>query len=292
MKSNQDTIDFEFGTSQRFEEQLHRQKQHQKRDQHQVKDVPTMAYADELFRNGKVLPLKPPPRLQFVNSSSASISSTISSTKLSGMAQCVPFSGRNFKPNEFDPFKVALEYVTKEEIEKDPQTTYRRTQSHTTSRTYYLDDELTRGVHCQNKEVGPLSCTKGPTRPERSASARSVLPTRLDPVPRLATDIDGPSAKVTKRWRSFPEGSKRERIKNFLFRSASQGRVQSKDKLRDHTDPLRKKEDAKSPVLEPFHETKCKEKMAKEKKKTAAPYKPGLFVCMGYNSKEEFGSPS
>lgn len=65
----------------------------------------TVSFADELFCNGQVLPLKPPPRLQTsVPTSPRSFSSRVKN----------PFAHRSTWNDGFDPFMIALEKVSEE----------------------------------------------------------------------------------------------------------------------------------------------------------------------------------
>ncbi|MED6172003.1 hypothetical protein PIB30_046085 [Stylosanthes scabra] len=82
-----------------------------------------MAFADELFNDGKVLPLEPPPALKLPprlirnNGDSGSVvasaqSSTLTSPKSPALVlRMLPFSRHSLWNDDFDPFAVALEKV-------------------------------------------------------------------------------------------------------------------------------------------------------------------------------------
>ncbi|KAF0917441.1 hypothetical protein E2562_020563 [Oryza meyeriana var. granulata] len=73
------------------------------------------AFADELFREGVLLPLKLPPRLQ-TPSASAAASAATSPTAASKAAPSSrsPFASRRSKHGGFDPFAAALEKVRRD----------------------------------------------------------------------------------------------------------------------------------------------------------------------------------
>ncbi|TXG73462.1 hypothetical protein EZV62_002041 [Acer yangbiense] len=119
--ANNNFIEFEFGTSRRFTpDDYHDFYQmglgfespyHQNTKEQQE---PVMAFADELFCDGKVMPLKPPPRLQNGNGNDSSfcLSSPRSPTTA---ALKFPFPRRSLWNDDFDPFMVALENVKDDE---------------------------------------------------------------------------------------------------------------------------------------------------------------------------------
>lgn len=287
-----DPDNFEFETSRRFEKNLHQHQQLQQQQEGRIgEQLPSMSFADELISNGQVLPLTPPPRLQFVGAQSPSISTPRSpSSVLWG-----PFTGLSFKNKEFDPFMVALENVKKDERTRI-QLTHSRSQSFSKMRSPWGEDP-TGG---ENNEMGHLETSigkalpvpGGPIKPMRSASERHTRHVRWGPESHVnstistleaAADSGGPSNKVPRRWRSFPKDSKRRMVRDFLLlRSASEGRADHKDKLRNHTAALKNTEDE--------WKTHCSEKKSKQVpkdmgNKAPAPQNPGLFDCLGLSSK-------
>ncbi|KAJ8648672.1 hypothetical protein MRB53_001695 [Persea americana] len=302
-----DSDDFEFTTSQKFRKpmyQQHRRRRHpqQQQQQQKVEQLPDMSYADELFSNGEVVPLKPPPRLQYSINRSSSVSSSRSpSSILFG-----PFPGRRLKTKEdFDPFMVALENVKKDEtrIQWIP---CQRSQSFSLLRSTLRDDPTGRvQVQHQNNKVGHpkpsigqlVSLPKGSIKAMRSASERFMGDMRLDPdnpykstlttPAETAKDTGGPSTKVTRRWRSFPKGSKRRMIRDYLLRSASLRRADPKDKLRNNTTAALKVTEAKDPSFYPMQETHDNQKKStqavEDMRKAIVPHKKGLFDCLGFS---------
>ena len=123
---------FKFEKSQSFEYLLdHDQDQQQcgtGDDSHQ----PAMAFADELFCNGLVLPLKLPPRLQNVNGSKSGNHSSITAySPRSPTPRSVvrlPFSRRTWNDG-YDPFTAALENVKAEQKDLDCGSRHRRSRS-------------------------------------------------------------------------------------------------------------------------------------------------------------------
>lgn len=82
--------------------------------------LPTMAFADELFCDGRVLPLIPPlklpPRLlqKGDGNNLSTQSSTVTSPRSPGSVFRLPFSRHSLWNDGFDPFMVALEKVREE----------------------------------------------------------------------------------------------------------------------------------------------------------------------------------
>ncbi|KAL6009835.1 hypothetical protein ACLOJK_000265 [Asimina triloba] len=268
---NPDTIVFEFETSRRMTSQS--QLDFQQQLQHELEDSPTMAYADQLFKNGKVLPstppAMPPPRLQVACNRSFSVP----------LPQAANFSELGLKQKQ------------------GRREDYRR--------TYFLNEEISGGLHRPQNDPNSPTSPQGFSRPERSAVAAPavahVVPVNRERDLDLMMEMTGPSLKTTK---SFQESYKRRSIKNLLlFRSASHGRAQPMDKLREHTAAIWEVDrDATNYSNETqFKEKKKKkakekEKMAKEIKekekekekrivKKTAVQRPGLLLCIGYNSK-------
>ncbi|KAF5745007.1 hypothetical protein HS088_TW07G00588 [Tripterygium wilfordii] len=85
--------------------------------------LPAMAFADELFCGGKVLPLKPPPRLQYPNGNV----SWKNPTSPKSFNSIIKFG--SLWNDDFDPFMAALENVKEEKSGKSEQKNYRRAQS-------------------------------------------------------------------------------------------------------------------------------------------------------------------
>ncbi|KAJ4848554.1 hypothetical protein Tsubulata_007853 [Turnera subulata] len=124
-----DLFDFEFETSRRFnvddyrdleinakpEQEMEQEKQEKQEEKPQYDDrkgsLPAMAFADELFCEGKVMPLKPPPRLECNNNVVQSSCSGSGSTR----AIKNPFPRRSLWNDDFDPFMAAWKNVKGDE---------------------------------------------------------------------------------------------------------------------------------------------------------------------------------
>ncbi|GMG99981.1 hypothetical protein Nepgr_001821 [Nepenthes gracilis] len=104
-------FEFEFGESQRFFLGNGGDKNKQNLLQN-GEFFPAISYADELFDEGKVLPLKLPPRLQHASSDNkhGNRGSTASSP-----GSRMPFVHRTLWNDNFDPFTAALEKVKDDE---------------------------------------------------------------------------------------------------------------------------------------------------------------------------------
>lgn len=105
----------------------------------------TMSFADELFFNGLVMPLKPPPRLQVqVQKGGVSVPSSPTSSGFKN-----PFVRRVAWNDDFDPFIVALQKVSEENRGRRSSSgsstaagsNHRRTRSHSPFRTNHSETE-------------------------------------------------------------------------------------------------------------------------------------------------------
>ncbi|WRX34590.1 Protein of unknown function DUF1645 [Theobroma cacao] len=137
--SNSNVDEFEFETRRRFNvdeygfesEPKSESKLEDPQENHVRKEsLPAMAFADELFSGGKVMPLKPPPRLQYANDNKYDKqSSTLSSPRSPTGVLKLPFQRRSLWNDDFDPFMVALENVKEEKVEKSQAKNRRRARS-------------------------------------------------------------------------------------------------------------------------------------------------------------------
>ncbi|KAL8527386.1 hypothetical protein ACS0TY_005302 [Phlomoides rotata] len=134
--------DFEFETSKRFIDPLHSETHSSPvgREKHRERgdSLPGMAFADELFLNGLVMPLKLPPRLQ---SESDFTSFSQKSPVASPRTVCrIPFACNSSWNDDFDPFMVALEKVREEKRGRNSH--HRRSRSFSPFRaTSKISDE-------------------------------------------------------------------------------------------------------------------------------------------------------
>ncbi|XP_039019161.1 uncharacterized protein LOC120150559 [Hibiscus syriacus] len=98
--------EFEFETSRRFnvgECEVKSQSE---------EPLPAMAFADELFNDWKVMPLKPPPRLQYHHHKQSSSLSSSPRSPSSGLR--LSFQRRSLWNDDFDPFMAAWKNVKEE----------------------------------------------------------------------------------------------------------------------------------------------------------------------------------
>ncbi|XVF04830.1 hypothetical protein REPUB_Repub05bG0119100 [Reevesia pubescens] len=128
--------EFEFETSHLFnvvknemepEQKSESQSQdpHENHDRKEALPVPAMAFSD-----GKVMPLKPPPRLQYPNDKKFDKqSSTLSPPRSPTGVLRLPFQRRSLWNDDFDPFMVALENVKEEKVGKSQAKNHRRARS-------------------------------------------------------------------------------------------------------------------------------------------------------------------
>lgn len=119
----------EYEISQRFDYCSEKKQDSVEKQLERCDSLSKVAFADELFSNGQVLPLKlPPGRVQSSNGQS----SIAMSPRSSSPVLRIPFARRNTWNDNFDPFKVALEKV---KDEKRRKSVHRRSQSLSPFRT-------------------------------------------------------------------------------------------------------------------------------------------------------------
>ncbi|XP_030520577.1 uncharacterized protein LOC115734126 [Rhodamnia argentea] len=124
--SSNDGGDFQFETSRQFDdialENPTKRQQHERREEPQPRESPRerpcMAFADELFCDGKVKPLKLPPRLQNNGGDGSRVQTPVasptSSPRYAGVRKRLARQ-KSLWDDGFDPFEVALERVRAEE---------------------------------------------------------------------------------------------------------------------------------------------------------------------------------
>ncbi|KAL6342020.1 hypothetical protein AAG906_038266 [Vitis piasezkii] len=243
-----------FEKSQNFEYLL----DHDQEQQQQCGDSqPAMAFADELFCNGQVLPLKLPPRLQNVNGN-----------------------------------KSALKNVKAEQKDLACGSHHRRAQSLSPLRAITPQSWL----QFRNKAIGSSKPAqqggKGPNTPAKTkglATARRVRnlkvgQERLDSLIELA----GHTGKTVQRQeseRSCTVETRRQRIKAFLSRSASMGGESSKEKPRNRIEALWKlPQNSRGwsfrKSIAAVHS--CGKGRVYQEMKTIIQYRPRLFLCFGF----------
>ncbi|KAL3518845.1 hypothetical protein ACH5RR_021434 [Cinchona calisaya] len=264
-KSNFDD-DFEFSTSRKFGDYIEPEinhnfsyfledhgkpqpQQHGKPKRERGGSLPTMAFADEMFYNGLVMPLKPPPRLQNSQENGSFAQGSIPSPPRSPQSSSfikVPFIQKAAWNDDFDPFRAALHNVSEERRGRASNggITHRRTRSHSPFRTNNsgrwkqpeekLDEQKSLGqkfglpkepkgspysrfVIDQNKQVGEIA--KGQKKPQKLQSERRIRPVKMDHEDDGV--IEGSSVVVE---------SGMKRIRSIFLKYASFGRENSEEK--------------------------------------------------------------
>ncbi|XP_044460440.1 uncharacterized protein LOC123192027 [Mangifera indica] len=316
--ANSGFIDFEFDTSCRFKladdefetsPTFEMPCMQQEQQQHcQGSSLPAMAFADELFCNGKVMPLKPPPRLQYGNS--VENSSTLSSPRSPSGRLKFPFQLRSLWNDDFDPFMVALETVKREERQK----TRRRARSMSPLRARSPKKHANCSISSKNhqgiKQLRPnldgemeLNQKGNMGRQEQGRSIRlaepkGVLFSRQARIVKTGQQKlgkpsfrNGPEPGETKEGNKEGEGastrgSKRPKIKKFLLKSASMGRTSNEEKQKDESATLPKRIytrifSFKSMKSGQYNE---EERVSEMTKMTTIQHRPKLFLCMGHGT--------
>ncbi|RVW92915.1 hypothetical protein CK203_040459 [Vitis vinifera] len=252
---------FEFEKSQNFEYLL----DHDQEQQQQCGDSqPAMAFADELFCNGQVLPLKLPPRLQNVNGNKSALKNVKAEQK------DLACGSHHRRARSLSPLRAIT-----------PQRT--------------MDQLMQVGSNSETKQWGAVNQPNKVERPKYTcqdkglATARRVRnlkvgQERLDSLIELA----GHTGKTVQRQES--EGSctvetRRQRIKAFLSRSASMGGESSKEKPRNRIEALWKPPQNSRgwsfrKSIAAVHS--CGKGRVYQEMKTIIQYRPRLFLCFGF----------
>lgn len=287
-----------------------------------------MAFADELFCNGKVLPLTPPlklpPRLQH-GSKSGNYSPTFSSSPSSVLR--LPFSPRRMWNDDFDPFTVALDNVREEKRGKAQGKNYRRTRSLSpfrAPRPQIRSNELAEDLNKQNDNYWdhPIAVDESSPNPNGLLQVKQVegspiklvepkglsfarkvrlgkigneLPSKTNSPTSSGSDTveAGETAKQLESGvgSSSTRESKRQKIKNFLFRSASMSKA-SEGKKREQNAAAAASASWKLLFLRKLSfkpagsdQGNAGDKtLAKVPKMAVIPYKPRLLMCMGFGA--------
>ncbi|OMP12791.1 hypothetical protein COLO4_02755 [Corchorus olitorius] len=324
--------DFEFETSRRFtvddiEVESKWQKEdiiplpHDHQNHHSRKEsLPAMAFADELFSDGKVRPLKLPPRLEYSNDDkqSSALSSPRSPLKL-------PFQRRSLWNDEFDPFMAALKNVKQEEENvgeaknhrpsgsmpmspfKDTNDmsgrssqqaqaqaqaqaqinemglilpTTRQSETNSVSNKKMASNDM--WLSDQNRQMG---CQQQQQQVKKSPikleEPKGVVFARRARLVRMEAGQSGQSGQSGTR-----ESSKRQKLKKFLLRrSASVGNIssQSSNATRESNSRpnIAKKFSFKNMGLTQYNEEK---RVSQVTRMTLVQYTPKLLLCMGFGS--------
>lgn len=279
-----------------------------------VDSLPAMAFADELFFNGQVKPLKLPPRLQN-RSATTCPSPTMSPTSVINIS----FTRKNIWNDDFDPFMVALDKVREEN--RGRKSVHRRSQSHSPYRPTRCEwpvdmSHLNEDKHQQPEKFGPLE--HGSTKSKGSAYARlarqgsmedKTLTLLVDSSPKAFSRLKGLSFRKKVRpdktgheesikptvkecenneeseGNSSGDRKKMEIVKGILKRYASLRKEKSEKKVLDQESTMRKPGHFRN-LSSKFRRNKHsseKQKVFKESKMVIVPFKPTkLTLCLGY----------
>ncbi|CAJ1971246.1 unnamed protein product [Sphenostylis stenocarpa] len=250
--ANFNVDEFEFETSRRFNVSVSDldSETEQKNEKNPFGDsFQTMAYADELFCDGKVLPLMPPlklpPRLHWNGNSSimSTRRSTLASPRSLGSVFRHRFSRHSLWNDDFDPFMVALQKVREEKRGKpNARHGFRRSRSLSPFRGFSNKSDKNVGVFKSSQLESQCGATAHlvcelDKRPLKEVPGRiNVLPepkglvfARQVRLVGIRNDTTLEEASILKWTRN----KKREYIKKFLFRTGNRGKTNAHKKLED-----------------------------------------------------------
>ncbi|KAL3621952.1 hypothetical protein CASFOL_034148 [Castilleja foliolosa] len=246
--------DFEFEASKKFSGHL--QFESSEHFDYYRDPLPSMAFADELFLNGLVMPLKLPPRLQYDSDCNTSLShKSTNSSPRTDICKKISFGRKSSRNDGFDPFMVALQNVREDKRGRNGRA-QRRSRSYSPFRaivrcssdcTYYADQDLSdENIPVERTKVIEGPSFSAPLDFKGSAYARCVRDQRLtsksssrlllgERVRSLRKDRAGPDKHARsddeKKYGNGEE-SKMQKLKSFLMRYALFGRGSKQAKTR------------------------------------------------------------
>lgn len=293
---------FEFETSRRFNHSEPRTKTNRRDvnafEQHQrlcEDSLPTMAFADELFCDGKVIPMMPPLKLppRLVQNGDSTQSSRATSPKSPGSMLRLPFA-RLWKNDDFDPFKVAFEKVREEKRGKSKGREHglRRTRSLSPLRVFNSKCDKHEGLSESHKHDQSHCCEKLPlmsfpegqmlrelleepmkeeserenmvSEPKGLAFARQTRQVEvandtnfeLESKKTLVSNVAKEIKKDDNKSGGFWKRNKKiESIKKFFFGNSKKGKASAQQKLEDKKTELEKHSLVKKPDMKSVHST-------------------------------------
>lgn len=297
--------DFEFETSRRFNVETSQNfentfDQQQKQQVERGDSLPTaMAFADELFCDGRVLPLTPPlklpPRLQNLNNNSGgNRSSAASSPRSPSSVLKLSFSRRSLWNDDFDPFVVALENVREKKRGKTRGgNNHRRARSLSPFRAAKQKQASNDSVGLSSTMLRELNSSaqvdRSPKKLEEPRGLSFARQVRLVKIDHELPTKPNLEARENARESGEPciRESKRQKIKKFLFKSASTREVNDRDKVNDqNASPWKatflRKFSFKSTTSARYNGDK---RVAKVTKMALIHYRPRLLLCMGFGAR-------
>ncbi|WVY91846.1 hypothetical protein V8G54_037360 [Vigna mungo] len=267
----------------------------------------TMAFADELFCDGKVLPqmppLKLPPRLQKFEVGSI-YRPKLASSRSSRSVFRLRLSRHSFRNDDSDPFTVALKKV-RGENRTNARHVFRRSRSLSSFRSFRHKFKKSVRVtkscqlesHCSEKaelvcelDKRPLKEVSGRTN-VLSESKGLVFARKV----RLVASISklGMATKKDegKRCGFWRRNKKRECIKKFLFRLRNLGRANAQSKLEDKMEAQERPPSVRKLDLEAATSTESKQKdrdprTGKLTKRRSVCHRPKIFPCLGFEDEK------
>ncbi|GMI73881.1 hypothetical protein HRI_001057400 [Hibiscus trionum] len=289
--SYNDDDEFEFETSRRFDvgkREVESKQKSESQPGEPKESLPAMAYADELFYDGKVMPLKPPPRLQYHKQSSV-----LPSPRSPSGGLRLSFQRRSLWNDDFDPFMAALKNVKEEEAGKPQAKNHRRSRS----MSPFREREITTPKETNDLLVSNQQQTNQrglilPIPMKQSDPNSHKMPKRNEPEePKgVGNEEAGEPNVVDSAMEGGESGkqSKGQKIKNLLFRSGSMRTMSNKDKGKscgngtEARPKLKRKFSLKAMGITPSKEEK---KVSEVTLTTLIQYRPKLLLCMGYGAK-------
>nr|GME04102.1 hypothetical protein CQW23_26387 [Ipomoea batatas]GME04295.1 hypothetical protein CQW23_26387 [Ipomoea batatas] len=227
---------FEFETSRKFGDAAAEDDRGERRRE-RGGSLPSMAFADQLFDNGRVMPLKPPPRFRIDGGGGAK---SCSSPKSPGSMFRVPFSRRNVWNDDYDPFMAALQKVKEENRGRKSISMYgddhhhRRTRSFSPFRRINGEDEW--GFNNKETVIGPIEPAepKAEPKPKGSTYARWVLNQTQSmgrsPKQSTTTKKTRPNKPTSNGGNTNSEDTKMQKIKGIIVKYTSFGNGNSEGK--------------------------------------------------------------
>ncbi|KAG6789564.1 hypothetical protein POTOM_005669 [Populus tomentosa] len=263
--------DIDSGGSMRYEDAMEEQQKHQHKE-----SLPAMASADELFCDGKVIPLKPPPCHNH--------SSTLTSPE-SQMAKIkISFPRRNVWNDDFDPFMVALKTVKGERKEKWQKINHTRARSMSPIRAR---SDLMDCMHKQCKQLDPIRPHLNNQQELNGLPTRIWIPNITNASPKRLAESKGAGENAKETGEPSERKSKRQSMKNFLYRSLStrrndEHRKQTEQTIEVSKSKTKRKLSFKSMGLVVRNGERGGSQITKV---TQTCYKPKLSLCMGNGAK-------
>ncbi|XVF47273.1 hypothetical protein PTKIN_Ptkin03bG0096300 [Pterospermum kingtungense] len=331
--SSSNADEFEFETSRRFNvdeyQVISEQKsESQPEDPHQnnvrKEYLPAMAFADELFSDGRVMPLKPPPRLQYPDDNKFDKrSSTLSSPRSPTGVLRLPFHRRSLWNDDFDPFMVALENVKEEKVGKSQAKNHRRARSMSPFREISPKgtDDLSGSSRQQINQMGLILPTQQsdpnlnnrmksnespflmwvPDQKRQTSGQEEVKSSiklaepkgvlfarraRLVKVGHEKPSLITPTESAKEAGITCSKETKSQKIKNFLFRNGSLRNISNEyNKPKSSNATDSRPNLTRKFSLKSMGLTQYNEGKRVSEMNRITPLQPKYFLCMGYGAK-------